>query len=126
MSIEEVGAHCPMCLAEYRPGFDTCADDGTPLVRGPAPSIPEPPPARVTPTGPPPRWTPVAQFGDPDEARLLCGRLQSEGIEARIFPEDFASYYGRANTILGQPAQVLVPEDRVKAAEYVIRHIERG
>jgi hypothetical protein len=30
-------AHCPTCLAEYRPGFDVCADCGTPLVAGPAP-----------------------------------------------------------------------------------------
>jgi hypothetical protein len=126
MSTDEVGAHCPACLSEYRPGFDTCADDGTPLVRGPAPSIPESPPARVTPTGPPPRWTQVAQFRDPDEARLLCGRLQAEDIDARIFPEDVGSYpYGRGAS-LGQLVQVLVPEDQVKAAEYVIRHIERG
>jgi hypothetical protein len=124
MSSDEVGAHCPVCLAEYRPGFDTCADDGTPLVRGPAPSTPESP--RRPPAGPAPRWTPVAEFRDPDEARLLCGRLQSEGIDARIFPEDFASYFGRGSAFLAQPVQVLVPEDRVKAAEYVIRHIERG
>jgi hypothetical protein len=37
VSSEEVGGHCPICLAVYRPGFDTCADDGTPLVPGPAP-----------------------------------------------------------------------------------------
>jgi hypothetical protein len=30
-------AHCPTCLAEYRAGFDVCADCGTPLVTGPAP-----------------------------------------------------------------------------------------
>ena len=36
--IDEVGAHCPKCEAEYRPGFTTCADCGVPLVPGPAAS----------------------------------------------------------------------------------------
>jgi hypothetical protein len=30
-------AHCPTCLAEYRAGFDVCADCSTPLEPGPAP-----------------------------------------------------------------------------------------
>lgn len=122
---EEVGGHCPKCLAEYRPGFDRCADDGTELVPGPAPSIPEPSDEPV-PSGPAPRWTPVAELRDPDVARLLCGRLQSEGIEALIFPEEFATFYGRmTGAMLGQMVQVLVPEEQVKEAQHLMRVIER-
>lgn len=36
-SLNDVGGHCPACGAEDRPGFDTRADDGTPLVPGPIP-----------------------------------------------------------------------------------------
>lgn len=125
MSADEVAAHCPTCLAEYRPGFDTCADDGTPLVPGPAPT-PAEPTREPAPSGPPPRWTPVAQFSDPDVARLLCGRIQSEGIEARIYPEDFATFYGRmTGAMMGRTVQVLVPADLVKEAQHLIRTIER-
>jgi hypothetical protein len=122
---EEVGGHCPVCLAEYRPGFDACADDGTALLPGPAPSSPD----RIDepePSGPAPRWTPVAEFRDPDVARLLCGRLQSEGIEARIFPEEFATFYGRlTGAMMGRMVQILVPEEQVKEARHLIRQIER-
>src|SRR5262245_28563266 len=31
----DVGAKCPSCGAECRPGFDACADCGVPLVFGP-------------------------------------------------------------------------------------------
>ena len=34
-------AHCPNCLAGYRPGFDVCADCGIALEPGPAPREPE-------------------------------------------------------------------------------------
>jgi len=30
-------SHCPNCMAEYRPGFDVCADRGIALVPEPAP-----------------------------------------------------------------------------------------
>jgi hypothetical protein len=123
MNTEEVGGHCPACLAEYRPGFEICADDGTPLVHGPAPVTPEASPTGQFPPGPPPRWTRVAELHNPDSARLLCGRLQAEGIDARIFPEEFSSYYGRG-ILLEQPVQVLVPEEWVREAQKVIRSIE--
>lgn len=125
MSGEVVGGHCPVCLAEYRPGFDTCVDDGSPLVPGPAPMQAEPSQERA-PSGPPARWMPVAEFRDSDVARLLCGRLQSEGIEALIFPEDSATFYGRTTgAMLGQMVQVLVPEGQLKEAQHLIRAIER-
>jgi hypothetical protein len=66
----------------------------------------------------------VAEYHDSDTARLLCGRLRAEGIDARIFPEEFSSYYGRNAAFLQQPVQVLVPENRVREAQEVIRSIQ--
>jgi hypothetical protein len=40
-------AHCPNCQAEYRPGFDTCADCGIALVPGAAPVTEEDAPHKV-------------------------------------------------------------------------------
>lgn len=124
--LNRAAAHCPTCGAEYRGGFDTCADDGTPLVPGPAPSTAEAPQAVEAPGPPeaPGRWQPVARFMSEEEARLLLGRLEAEGIAARIFPEDAATYYGKATSaFLGKPWEVLVPEGRVTEAALVIQAI---
>lgn len=121
--LDGVGAYCPTCGAEYRPGFDTCADDGTPLVPGAAP---EPAPGPVVapgPPGPPARWAPLAQFNREEEARLLAGRLQAEGIEARVYPEWRPSYFGEVPQV---PISVLVPEYRVPEARAVVQRLEQG
>jgi hypothetical protein len=69
----------------------------------------------------------VAAFGHEDEARLLAGRLEAEGIEARIFPEPAVSVYGRDTVaMLGQPIRVLVPEGETDEALRIIEEIERG
>ena len=123
-------AHCPTCGTDYRAGVDLCADDGTPLVPGPGPEPQER--ERHTPAPPPPpqeapfRWIAVSRFPGQDEARLLIGRLEAEGIPARIFPDPQLNYYGR-DTIshLGQPIEVLVPEHRVVEARVLIEELER-
>jgi hypothetical protein len=69
----------------------------------------------------------VASFGNQDEARLLAGRLQAEGIEARIFPEAEFSVYGRDSvSMLGQPIEVLVPQELVGQAERVLDEVREG
>lgn len=123
-------AHCPTCGTEYLPGFDICADDSTQLVPGPAPELhsePEDPPPAPRPVEAPFRWVPVARFGSQEESRLLAGRLEAEGIPARIFPEPQFTYYG-PNTLphLGQPIEVLVPEHRVVEARLLVEELERA
>jgi hypothetical protein len=73
------------------------------------------------------RWVSVARFGSQDEARLLAGRLDADGIPARIFPDPQFTYYGR-DTIshLGQPIEVFVPEHRVVEARLLIEELERA
>jgi hypothetical protein len=126
-SVHEVGGHCPTCGAEYRPGFDTCADDGTRLVPGPAPDPIEEPVAAPEPPSPPPDWRELTAFNDDAEARLLTGRLEAEGIPARIFPERVSYPYGRASaTFLGGPVRVMVPEEHLSGAADILREIEAG
>ncbi len=116
----DVGAHCPDCGTEYRPGFDTCADCDVALVPGPVPEpIPEPVMAPEA-TEPVAAWRSIGRLPS-DEARLLAGRLQAEGIPARVDPEWESVFYGA-----GSPLDVLVAEDRVLEAQGIARDIAAG
>jgi hypothetical protein len=127
---DEAAAHCPTCGAEYRAGFEVCADDGALLVPGPAPQS-EPSsgrdrPVTPPPAGPPVRWVEVASFSREEEARLLAGRLEAEGVPARTYPEEPGDYYGAGTSaMLGQPIHVLVPELRVLEAREVIEGLRQ-
>jgi hypothetical protein len=69
-------------------------------------------------------WRSVAAFRDPDEARLLAGRLEAEGLDARIHPEPPTTVYGRDTAAMfGQPTEVLVPEEQVRYAEQILEDI---
>jgi hypothetical protein len=115
--LNEVGGHCPRCGTEYRPGFAECADCHVPLVPGPAP----PPGSHDTPVSPAPREDQPAPLVDPavlgswpwQEAWLLAGRLRTDGIDARVEPDDYASAYG---TLLRQTFDVVVPKDDLPEA----------
>lgn len=72
--------------------------------------------------GPPARWVEVASYAAESEARLLAGRLDAEGIEARVYPEFQGTYYGES---LNLPVRVLVPEHRVVEAMLVVEELER-
>ena len=122
-------AHCPMCLAEYREGFDVCADDGTTLVPGPPPieddevdaEAPEQP--RIQ-TGA--RWQKLGDIRSEEHARLLAGRLESEGIPVTLSPDRLYEFYGAGTgALLGQAIEVYVPEDMVLRAQQVIEELER-
>lgn len=72
------------------------------------------------------RWISVARLLREDEARLLAGRLQAEGIDARTDPEEIGTYYGPAvEALMRQGIDVLVPEDRVFEARALIEELER-
>lgn len=129
MTGEAVAAHCPMCLAEYREGFGVCADDGTPLVRGPAPMQPDeleapaPEPSRIQ-TGA--RWQKLTEIRTEDHARLLAGRLESEGIPVTLSPDRLYEFYGRGTAgLLGKAIELYVPEDLLLRARQVMEELER-
>ena len=123
MSTNEAAAHCPTCGAEYRAGFDTCADDGTRLVPGPVPE-PIPEPARAPEAlG---RFVPVVEVDSLQEAHLVAGRLETEGIKAFIDPPFVATEsIGGASRIVHR-FKVLVPEARREEAGAMLRALENG
>lgn len=126
-SLREIGGHCPTCGAEYRPGFDTCADDGASLIPGPAPE-PIPEPETFEAQAPPPdvRWVELTSLRV-QEAQLLVGLLESGGIDARTDPPEVASWPGYPYGGLAQrPVKVLVPERKEKEARAVLRELEHG
>jgi hypothetical protein len=71
-------------------------------------------------------WAEVASFSREEEARLLAGRLDAEGFPTRIYPEQSGDYLGPGTSpMLGQPIQVLVPEDRVLEAREVVERFRQ-
>jgi hypothetical protein len=68
------------------------------------------------------RWVPVARFSRDQEARLLAGRLEAEGIEVKMDPEWQGGPYGEAIWV---PVSVLVPENRMLEAREIVEEIER-
>ena len=79
-------SHCPNCLAEYRRGFDVCADCGIALVRGPAPLTEDHAPDRAKghshPTEDRNDAPVVLGRFPPLLAQILAGKLQGEGLVA--------------------------------------------
>lgn len=65
------------------------------------------------------RWVRVAAFPRDDEARLLAGRLEAEGIEARVYPEFQGGHYESMHL----PVQVLVLEHRLLEAHRVVERL---
>jgi len=97
---ESSNSHCPNCLAEYRPGFDTCADCGIALVPGPAPVTQEHAPDNTKghrhPTGDH-HEVPVVLGRLPRvEAQILVAKLQAEGLVASADEPALMSAYGGA------------------------------
>jgi hypothetical protein len=148
--VNRPAAHCPNCGAEYRSGFDTCADCGVPLEPGPAPQDPEgastePEPEAARPDA----WAeatervwgrgegggdgrdedgngevePVAVARLPlQEAMLLVGRLEEAGVPARV-ESDASPYFVEALNVL---KAVLVPRTRLEDARRVVAEIAAG
>jgi hypothetical protein len=75
---------------------------------------------REPPGSPEVRWLEVASFTKEEEARLLAGRLEAEGIEVQVFPEFQASYY---RDVLPLPVRVLVPEHRAGEAHELLERL---
>jgi hypothetical protein len=72
-------------------------------------------------------WAEAASFARQDEARLVAGRLEAEGIPARLYPEDPGGYYGpETSAMLGQPIAVFVPDGRLGEARGVLDRLRRA
>ncbi|HYH27958.1 MAG TPA: hypothetical protein VEA19_04170 [Actinomycetota bacterium] len=72
-------------------------------------------------------WEPVAEFSSHEEATLLAGRLEAEGVEARLDPPEQSTYYGAGTArILQYRYTVLVPVHMVREALVILRSLEPG
>jgi hypothetical protein len=125
VDIATPAAYCPNCGAEYRTGFETCLDCGTELLRGPLPDdwapadpIPKEPESKSHPE-------PVTLCTLPwDEAWLLAGKLNDEGIEARVDPDTLAPYTGLGIPPMGRNGyDVVVPKGRIEEAREIARGV---
>jgi hypothetical protein len=121
--------HCPNCLAEYRPGFDTCADCGVALVPGPAPVTEEHAPADTRHHPPPTEdrhQVPVVLATLPSlEAQLLAGKLQAEGLVASADEPALMSAYGGALPE-SRMIRVWVLESQLEQARAIARRALSG
>jgi hypothetical protein len=126
---EQSYTHCPNCLAEYRPGFDTCADCGVALVHGPAPVTEEhaPEPTRHHKHPSEDRHqVPVVLARLPRlEGQLLAGKLQAEGLVASADEPALMSAYGGALPE-ARMIRVWVLESQLDEAREIARHALSG
>lgn len=79
--------------------------------------------SRPPPAGPQIRWVAAAWFAREQDARLLAGRLQAEGVEAQVYPEFQGGYYGESVNVA---VQVMVPEHRLIEARDVVERLEQS
>src|SRR5574341_1379576 len=142
-ALNRTAAHCPSCGAEYRSGFDTCADCGVPLEPGPAPAA-EDEVTDGTDDGSddePDPWGEATRraWGDErgrddhpepavvarlplQEAMLLVGRLEEAGIQARVDADVTPYFVSNLNAL----KSVLVPRSRLEDATRVVEDVEAG
>jgi hypothetical protein len=129
MDDESSYSHCPNCLAEYRAGFDTCADCGIPLVHGPAPVTaayaPEHTKGHRHPTEDR-NEVPVVLCQIPQiEAQILVGKLQAASLVAAVDEAGQWTRYGIAIS-LGVGLRVWVLESQLEEARKIAKRAFAG
>lgn len=122
-------SHCPNCLAEYRPGFDTCADCGTALAPGPAPKTEEQAPRHRKGHRHPAEETrevPVVLCRLPlIEAQILAGKLEAAGLVATVDEPGVWTEYGLAISVTAG-LRVWVLESQLDQAREISRRALSG
>jgi hypothetical protein len=73
------------------------------------------------------RWVKLAEYGREEQARLVAGRLETEGIPVTLSPDQLADIYGPGTSaFLGKGIELYVPEDRLLQARQLIEQLERA
>jgi len=111
---------CPQCGAEYRPGFDTCADCGVPLVHE-RPEASEPEPGSVA-------MVTVLESSDTSEILMVRSLLEGAGIHCLARGERLQNLFGLGqwgtgfNLITG-PVQLQVESAREREARELLAEL---
>jgi hypothetical protein len=122
-------AHCPVCSAEYRVGFEVCADDGSRLEPGPARESARP--EEPKPTAP---EIPLFSAEDPAielgrwqqvEADLLVAKLRSQGVDA-LDERHFFGFWYRDLVPEFSLCRIWVRRSDVERARDIVRHTLAG
>lgn len=116
--------YCPRCGAEYRPGFDVCADCHVPLIEEPpVPPVPEEPQEAVY-----RERISIFRAGRRIDAELVRARLESCGFDARIWSSGLGVWRMESalTEVTGVPTEinahhVVVDRDEVEDALKVLR-----
>ncbi len=120
--------HCPNCLAEYRPGFDTCADCGIALVPGPAPVTEDDDSddGRVdeTPIDKDARTVVLCRLPSL-QAEVLASKLRSEGIVVAVDDPPLQMVYGPIISN-AEPPRVWVLESQLEQATKIAKRAFSG
>jgi hypothetical protein len=122
-------SHCLNCLAEYRPGFDTCHDCGIALVHGPAPVTEEHAPEHTKGHRHPTEDrndVPVVLCHVPQiEAQVLVAKLHAAGLVAAVDEAGQWTRYGIA-IALGVGLRVWVLESQLEEARKIEKRARSG
>lgn len=116
--------YCPQCGAEYRPGFEMCADCHVPLVEeSPTEPVPDEPVEAVL-----RERAPIFRAGRRIDAELVRARLESCGIDAVIWSSGLGVWRMESalTEVTGIPSDfnahhVVVDRDDVDEALAVLR-----
>jgi hypothetical protein len=122
-------SHCPNCLAEYRPGFETCNDCGIALVPGPALVTEEHAPehtkghrhATEDRNEVPVVLCQVSQI----EAQVLVARLEAAGLVAAVDEPALWTAYGLAISVTAG-LRVWVLESQLEEAREIAKRALSG
>jgi hypothetical protein len=122
-------SHCPNCLAEYRPGFDTCADCGIGLVPGAAPVTEEHAPPMVKghrhPTEDRHEVPVVLCQVQQIEAQALVAKLEAAGLVAAMDEPGLWTAYGLAMSVTAG-LRVWVLDSQLEQAKEIARRSLSG
>jgi hypothetical protein len=73
------------------------------------------------------RWVKVAEYRREEQARLVAGRLELEGIPVTLSPESQHEIYGPGSSaFLGKGVELYVPENRLLEARMILEQLERA
>lgn len=111
--------YCPDCRIDYEEGFEACTDCGQTLVAGSMPEGPAPSPASEE------KWTPLMRVRKKENAEIVRGLLESEGIECEVIDKTFSEMPVPALETVSF-LEIWVPEAQAPEARGLLNEVREG